>query len=170
MDGAIIQEVPIKDIISIFFTSILAVATIFLVIYTYKLAQHTKALSELTKQLVNIEQARERREQREKRRGEITILLGLAGNLRKINPNDFVKELEHRGKSPEPESSYIRELALKNQYIKDPDTVLALKELRAILDALDEGSSIGVNLSDVGNKLKQVQERIVWSITEWREE
>ena len=124
-------------------------------------------LSELTKQLVNIEQIRERREQQEKRRGKLIALLGLAKNLRNINPEDFVDDWENF-RNPAQAASFILDLALESQNIKDDDTARSLKELKAVLDT--NSTNTRPNFLDFYNKLKTVQDRIVWSITEWEEE
>ena len=132
--------------------------TIILAFYTYKLAQ-----------LVNIEQARDRREQQEKRCGELRALLGAAKNLRDVNPANFVKDWEKSGKLPQP-VSFIRDLALASQNIKDADTVKSFKKLKAILDAFEYSTNTRPNFLDFANELKTVQDRIVCSITEWEEE
>jgi hypothetical protein len=148
----------------------LVVVTIVLAWATYRLAQHTKALSDFTKQLVTIEETRDHLQRQEKRRTEIACCLKLAEKLRKIDPEDFVTQLNQPGKIPEPTSSYIRELALRTEYIADPDTVRYLRELRQTLNSVEQGSSIGANGPEIAKKLKRVQERLGWSITQWQGE
>lgn len=73
-----------------FYTNIvLVIFTGFLAWATYKLAQHTKSLSDFTKQLVNIEEAQDRHGQQEKRRAEISRSLELFENFRKLTQTNL---------------------------------------------------------------------------------
>ncbi|MGE0824818.1 MAG: hypothetical protein AB7G75_28175 [Candidatus Binatia bacterium] len=125
---------------------VLTLVTAVLAWVTYKLAQHTKTLSDFTRQLVAIEEARDLHQKQEKRRTEIARGLELIEKLRKVAPEEFVAQLNQPGRIPEPTSSDIRELALlASRHVTDPDSVQYLKELRQILDSVEQGSSIGAN-------------------------
>jgi len=138
---------------------------------TYNLARHTKTLADFTRQLATIEEARDCREQREKRRAEISRGLELIERLRKVDPEEFVAQLTQPGRIPEPATSYIRELALlAPRHVTDPDSIQYLKELRQLLDSVEQGSSIGANGAEIAKKLRRIQERMNWSITQWRDE
>lgn len=151
-----------QDIVAVA-TVILAIATVSLACATWRLAQHSRALSDLTEQLVNIQKV-------QKRQVDLSRYLKHAEDLQKCDPFEFAEQLK-QGKIPERESRHIKELALAgDEFIKDPDTVKNLRILRQTLDSVQRDSSIGDNEKEIARRFKSVQDRIVWSIDNWREE
>ncbi len=138
----------------------LLAATSVLVYVTWTLAQHTR-------RLVWIEERRDRRNQ-------IWDVLESAEGVERIVPEDFVSELEH-SRVPQPEGIHIRHLALNEALISkvDDKSPQILRHIVQILDDLErEGSqySIGGNGPQIVKDLRILQERLAWSIREWREE
>jgi len=147
---------PITNVVLAAFTVVLAVATI-------ALAWYTKTLAALTTQMVRFQE-------REKRRSDLKKGLDLIEAIRKVSGDEFVAQLSVPGKIPEPLSTYIRELALLVKYVGDSDTVLYIKQLRQWIDTVQQGSSIGGNGPEIARLFTNVQQRMGWSITEWRDE
>lgn len=151
-------------------TVILAVATIVLAWATIKLYQHTQVLSSLTKRLVSIEDQRDKRDEQLLRRADLTIALNTIEELIKIDPNQFGTYLERPKGIPEPANSLLRKLHNYIKYINDPESKLYIIHLIQVIDSVQRGSSIGDNRIELEREFKQIQERMNWSINEWREE
>jgi hypothetical protein len=82
-----------------------------------------------------------------------------------------VAQLNQPGRIPEPVASYIRELALlAPRHVADPDAIQYLRELRQLLDSIEQGGSMGANGPEIAKKLRRIQERMNWSIPQWRDE
>jgi hypothetical protein len=149
---------------------ILSIATVILAIATIGLVLYTKALSALTRELVSVERRRDERDERQRRLANVERGLGLVESLRDMKATDFASQLKG-GTVPQPTARHIRDLALlAPRYIKDPDTVQNLRELRQWIDTVQNGGNIGDNEGPIAKTFRAVQDRSGWSITEWRDE
>lgn len=146
----------ISAVILVIFTAVLAVATI-------ALARYTKTPASLTDQMVRFQE-------REKGRTDLKKALGVIEAICKVSADEFVAQLAVPGHIPEPVSSYVRELGLLVKYVGDSDNVLYIKQLRQWIDTVQEGTSIGDNGPEIARLFTNVQQRMGWSITEWRNE
>jgi len=148
----------------------LAVGTIVLAVATILLARHTKTLSRLTSRLVSIEEDRDKRDEKLKRRGDLTAALNTIEELRNHHPSQFIAKMSRPKAIPEPENTLLRKLHNYMKYIKDPICRQYIDHLIQVLDDVQLGSSIGGNGPELENELAEIQKRMGWSITEWRNE
>jgi len=161
--------VTTETLVKIFDDSVLAVATAILAGATIALAKHTRALSRLTRELVGVEKGRDDREAQETRRADVARCLQLIEQIREMRPSDFASQLK-AGAVPAV-APQIRALSLlASRYVKDPDTVQHLRELRQHVDNVRTGGNIGDNEEAIRRLFQLVQERAGWSIVEWRDE
>lgn len=141
-----------------------------LMIFTIVLAVATLALAWYTKQFVVATREMVRFQERERRRADVKRGLELIELLRNVDEQDFASQMTTPGKIPEPASTQIRQLDLLSCYIGDSDTQLQLKHLVQWIDNVQQGAGIGENSPAIARLLKNVKERMGWSITEWRDE
>ncbi|MCX6141947.1 MAG: hypothetical protein NTZ35_01880 [Ignavibacteriales bacterium] len=119
-----------------------AVATIALVLVTYFLVKHTKALAKVSDGLTKIEEARDKRTQREKKLFDIQRAYELAEDILRINPGYFGAEL-FPGVSPREHSELLKRMELMSAQIDDSDTVQLLRELVIDVQNLEQGMALG---------------------------
>jgi hypothetical protein len=148
-----------------------AVATIALVLVTYFLAKHTKALATVSAALARIEEARDKRAQRERKLLDIRRAYELAETIVKIGPEYFGTELKSNV-WPRENPDLLKKLELLSKEIEDSDTVLLLRELVRDILSLEQGGALGEeNLLQDIDKFKKFQGRLVGlQMHKWREQ
>jgi len=156
----------------VLFTAALVWVTWKLASHTKTHAEHTEILARLTNELVGIEQSREERIQSEKRQGEVSRALKLAEVLLTVTAAEFVREFARPWGPLLPGwATSIRGLALLGRLIKDPQCVEHLTYLRGIVDSVQYPTRpSAVNEDETKKQLVTLQQRLNWSVTEWRDE
>jgi len=144
-------------------TVVLALATIGLVVFTWKLVVATRQLSE-------VERQRERRETRRRMAAQLARKIFLAEQIIGANLESVGNQLA-AGRPPNPEASYINEIA---SLVKSDDQVLPddIARLQLAIDnALKGGASRSTyQVEGINVIFRRVQERLGWDLTRWRHE
>jgi len=142
------------DIALVFFTAVLAWATI-------KLAQDTQVLSKLTERLVKIETQRDERELQENRRKDLATGLLAAEGIQKIHNDIFAQRLNNPSDLPLTEMKDIETLHSLKRYIEDPDCRQYLDILCSTFDSVRrEKSNVRINEADIASTVRNLQNRL----------
>jgi hypothetical protein len=145
------------------FTFITSFSEWTLIIFTIVLAAATIALAWYTKELVLFQV-------RQKRRAQVYSALALAESFRKLDPDDFIKQLSVPGSVPEPASACIRELALHSALFVDDETRRMISQLRQWIDNVQQNTSIGGNGPAITKLFVDSRDRLSREINVWRDE
>jgi len=144
-------------------TVVLALATFGLVVFTWKLVVATRQLSE-------VERQRERRETRRRKAAQLARKIFLAEQV--IGAKlESVRNQSAAGHPPNPEASYINEIA---SLVEPGDQILPadIADLQIAFDnALKGGANRSTNQAEAIQVIfHRVQERLGWDLTRWRHE
>jgi hypothetical protein len=149
----------------------LVLATFGLVLATWRLAQHTRALSKLTDRLVTIEIKRDERDAKEKRLNDLAKGISAAEILQRTNPETFAEHLEIPSKFPTEEINAIEVLQSLKRYIGDTESHPNLDYLCNVFDSVRrEKSAIRQDKADIAKRVRALQDRIQWFVDEARRE
>jgi hypothetical protein len=148
----------------------LVIFTAFLAWATFKLAQYTKVLANHTDVLVRIEQGRDKKEEREKRIFEIRSALQSAETIQKIFPSNFANHLNKPSLYPAQDVNAVENLHSLKMYIEDPDTQQSLDRLCNVFDSARRDKQKELDESQIAKDITTVQNRMQWSINQWRDE
>jgi hypothetical protein len=150
---------------------VIAIFTGFLAWATFKLAQHTKALSELTRSLVNIEKERDQNEARQKRRVDLKRALEAAETIQTITPKYFPGYLSKPHKFPEEHIQAIETLQTLKRYIDDADATKCLDDLCDECDKIrDKKFNYKLNAETITKDVETIQIKVLRFMKDWRRE
>jgi len=155
----------------IFSSVALVVFTGLLVWATYKLAEHTKTLSDLTRSLVRIEEKRDQIENRQRRLGDLRKAIEVAETVQTIYSEAFVFHYVKPDITTDIQIQAIQTLQSFKQYIDDADIRLCLDGLCNEFDSVRrEKNNYRPKNETISQNIKTIQNKVQSAINKWRDE
>jgi hypothetical protein len=134
----------------------------------------TKKNEALEKQLApppSVKARQTKSEPRKARLANLTKALAAAKTVQKIYPGNFAQGLNSRSSLPSEEMEAIDTLQVFKRYVSDPESQSNLDYLASLFDSVRrDKSGVKQNEQDIANRVKTLQDRIQWSVDEWRRE
>lgn len=135
------------------------------------LAFATIALAYLTSALVKATNRLDEHEENARHRNELTRALLLAEQFRNISARHFVDGSRKPSTFKKEEAAIIRNLYIFAKHINDSETKRRLKAFVFLVDQLERFEmSLGDNVTATIKELSFLQDRMMASIIDWREE
>lgn len=110
-------------------------------------------------------------ESRKERLQNLEKALSAAKVLQQIYPENFAQRLNKRSDLPTKEMEAIDTLQALKRYVSDPDSQANLDYLASVFDSVRrEKSGVRQNEPEIAKRVKSLQDRLQWSVDEWRRE